>query len=209
MDHSHMDHGHMDHGNMGHGGHQCKMNMIFTWSTQDLCIIFDWWHIHSSFTLFMSLLGVVILTAGYELVRELARRYEAGASQKIQSLPGVFFFRFLGFISHVVEALVGRRGGEVGWLSLWAKLRPSETKDTRDDGESSSLLWPGRTRGEAEQRSRMVKAAFYAVQVFYSFFIMLLFMTYNGWVMLAVAVGAFVGYLAFGNSTAAKSVACH
>ncbi|KAJ9669171.1 copper transpport protein [Coniosporium apollinis] len=154
MDHSHMDHGHMDHGNMGHGGHQCKMNMIFTWSTQDLCIIFDWWHIHSSFTLFMSLLGVVILTAGYELVRELARRYEAGASQKIQSLPG-------------------------------------------------------RTRGEAEQRSRMVKAAFYAVQVFYSFFIMLLFMTYNGWVMLAVAVGAFVGYLAFGNSTAAKSVACH
>ncbi|EON62047.1 hypothetical protein W97_01266 [Coniosporium apollinis CBS 100218] len=168
MDHSHMDHGHMDHGNMGHGGHQCKMNMIFTWSTQDLCIIFDWWHIHSSFTLFMSLLGVVILTAGYELVRELARRYEAGANQKMQNLP-----------------------------------------DTRDDGESSSLLWPGRTRGEAEQRSRIVKAVFYAVQVFYSFFIMLLFMTYNGWVMLAVAVGAFVGYLAFGNSSATKSVACH
>ena len=37
----------------------------------------------------------------------------------------------------------------------------------------------------------------------------LLFMTYNGWVMLAVAVGAFVGYLAFGNSTSTKSVACH
>ena len=37
----------------------------------------------------------------------------------------------------------------------------------------------------------------------------LLFMTYNGWVMLAVAVGAFVGYLVFGNSTATKSVACH
>ena len=34
-------------------------------------------------------------------------------------------------------------------------------------------------------------------------------MTYNGWVMLAVAVGAFVGYLAFGNSSATKSVACH
>jgi len=37
----------------------------------------------------------------------------------------------------------------------------------------------------------------------------LLFMTYNGAVMLAVAVGAFLGYLAFGGSTAAKSVACH
>jgi uncharacterized membrane protein SpoIIM required for sporulation len=37
----------------------------------------------------------------------------------------------------------------------------------------------------------------------------LLFMTYNGWVMLAVAVGAFVGYLAFGGSSSTKSVACH
>jgi hypothetical protein len=36
----------------------------------------------------------------------------------------------------------------------------------------------------------------------------LLFMTYNGWIMLAVAVGAFIGYLAFGGS-ASKSVACH
>ena len=41
----------------------------------------------------------------------------------------------------------------------------------------------------------------------------LLFMTYNGYVMLAVAVGAFVGYMAFGGGSeggsAAKSVACH
>lgn len=38
----------------------------------------------------------------------------------------------------------------------------------------------------------------------------LLFMTYNGLVMLAVAVGAFMGYLAFGqDESATKSVACH
>lgn len=36
-------------------------------------------------------------------------------------------------------------------------------------------------------------------------------MTYNGWVMLAVAAGAFVGYLIWGGSnvSATKSVACH
>lgn len=37
----------------------------------------------------------------------------------------------------------------------------------------------------------------------------LLFMTYNGWVMLAVAVGAFVGYLLFSESSSTKTVACH
>lgn len=41
-------------------------------------------------------------------------------------------------------------------------------------GEQSSLLrWStGRTRGQAEGRTRLIKALFYAVQVFYSFFIM-------------------------------------
>lgn len=35
-------------------------------------------------------------------------------------------------------------------------------------------------------------------------------MTYNGWVMLAVALGAFVGYAAFGSSTKiAKETICH
>ncbi len=35
-------------------------------------------------------------------------------------------------------------------------------------------------------------------------------MTYNGWVMIAVAVGAFVGYYLFGGATAAtKDNACH
>lgn len=35
-------------------------------------------------------------------------------------------------------------------------------------------------------------------------------MTYNGWVMVAVGVGSFVGYLVFGNNTSAtKDLACH
>jgi len=47
----------------------------------------------------------------------------------------------------------------------------ANTKDGAD--ESSSLLGPaGRNGGKAEQQQRMVKAVLYAVQVFYSFFIM-------------------------------------
>ena len=38
----------------------------------------------------------------------------------------------------------------------------------------------------------------------------LLFMTYNGWVMISVGVGAFVGYLVFGNNlSSARDGACH
>ncbi|KAL6711963.1 copper transpport protein [Coniothyrium glycines] len=167
MDHSHMDHGHMDHGHMDHDmpgmgdGPKCNMNMLFTWDTTDLCIVFRGWHIGGTGTLIVSLLAIVLLTAGYEAVREISRRYEAYEKQVLE----------------------GRRGGD----------------DLR-----------GRNVGRStEQQMKIVKAGLYAVQVFYSFFIMLLFMTYNGWIMLAVAVGAFVGYLLFGGGSATKTIACH
>lgn len=38
----------------------------------------------------------------------------------------------------------------------------------------------------------------------------LVFMTYNGWVMVAVSIGCFFGYILFGQSTpATKETACH
>ncbi|KKY26247.1 putative ctr copper transporter family protein [Diplodia seriata] len=187
MDHGHMDHGHMDHGDMGHGGHgdmdmgggpKCNMNMLFTWDTTDLCIVFRSWHVGSTWSLIVSLAGVVVLCAGYELVREISRRYEA--------------------------SVAARQGGvRVGGSGVPA--------NNSGIGGRAVVAWSARE----EKRVKLIKAVLYAVQVFYSFFIMLLFMTYNGWVMLAVAVGAFVGYLAFGDANggggggATKTVACH
>ncbi|KXL46524.1 MAG: hypothetical protein FE78DRAFT_30819 [Acidomyces sp. 'richmondensis'] len=84
------------------------------------------------------------------------------------------------------------------------------------EDERRSLLPPrtgdtaqNRMMGDGGRRVRVTKAALYGIQVFYSFFIMLLFMTYNGWIMLAVGVGAFLGYLVFPGSSIEKSAACH
>ena len=121
-------------------------------------------------------------------------------------------------------------------ITLVVRRGAAQAKASKADGddypalanERSSLIWSGKDASQQQKRERVIKAAFYAVQVFYSFFIMwvcssftcaqqgltpkrsrLLFMTYNGWIMLAVALGAFIGYLGFGNSTSVKSVACH
>ncbi|KAK8082319.1 hypothetical protein PG996_001100 [Apiospora saccharicola] len=164
MDHSHMDHAGMGHGGMGHGdmGHggggmddMCNMNMLFTWDTKNLCIVFKWWHVRGFPSLLMSLAGVIVICAGYEALRAYIRRYEASTAREAENLPRH---------RHV----------------------------------------------SVENRAHIVKAALYAVQTFYAFMMMLLFMTYNGWVMAAVAAGAFLGYLLFGKSTSAtKETACH
>ncbi|KAK3648768.1 copper transpport protein [Elasticomyces elasticus] len=129
MDHSHMGHGDMD---MGDGDSpMCSMNMLFTWDTQNLCIIFRSWRVTSTFTLVLSILGVMALTAGYEAIREASRQYEERHAAALESTP----------------------------------------RDGRD--ERSSLLWAtGSTAQAEEKKGKVIKAAFYAVQVFYSFFIM-------------------------------------
>ncbi|KAG7108773.1 Copper transport protein CTR2 like [Verticillium longisporum] len=181
MDHSHMDHGDSGHGGMDHGhggmehgdmgGAQCSMNMLFTWDTNNLCIVFRQWRIDSTFSLVLSLLLVVALAAGYEALRAASRRYETAVNKRVTNLP--------------------------------------TTGDREPDTETTPFLWTGSQQVEASKTAHVVKAVLYGLQNFYAFMIMLIFMTYNGWVMVAVALGAFVGYLLFGNSTSStKDNAC-
>ncbi|KAH6898385.1 Ctr copper transporter family-domain-containing protein [Thelonectria olida] len=164
MDHSHMDHGNMghggmDHGDMDHGGggmeDMCKMNMLFNWDTNNVCIVFRQWHIRSTTSLFFSLLAILLLTVGYEALRAVSRRYEESLAKSVSALP-----------------------------------RQSQE--------------------QASQRAHVLKGVLYALQTFYAFMLMLIFMTYNGWVMIAVTLGAFIGYVGFGHRTSAtKDNACH
>ena len=58
--------------------------MLFTWSTENLCIVFSGWHITGTGSLIFSLLAIVLLTAGYEAVREVSRRYDIFAKNAIE-----------------------------------------------------------------------------------------------------------------------------
>ncbi|KAM6518491.1 copper transpport protein [Fusarium solani] len=69
---------------------------------------------------------------------------------------------------------------------------------------------PRQNQEQADQRAHLIKAVLYALQNFYAFMLMLVFMTYNGWVMISVSLGAFIGYVFFGHRTSAtKDNACH
>jgi len=154
MDHGHMNHGDMDHGDGGMD-YMCSMNMLFTWDTTNLCIVFRSWYIRSTASLLFSLAAVVLLAVGYEALRALSRRYEAAVARRIDAVP-----------------------------------RQNQTP--------------------AAQRAHLIKGLLYALQTFYAFMLMLVFMTYNGWVMLAVTIGAFLGYVLFGQATpATRDNACH
>ncbi|PHH62906.1 hypothetical protein CDD82_1952 [Ophiocordyceps australis] len=176
MNDAHMGHGH--HNGHQHGpndnahshGSMCSMNMLFTWDTTNLCIVFRQWHIGSPASLVASLVAVVLLAMGYEAMRSVSRQYEAAMNRRLATLPSY----------------------------------ASVTESAR------FVKWPGQSQGPASQRAHLVKASLYGLQNFYAFMLMLVFMTYNGWVMLSVSLGALLGYLVFGQDVSStKENACH
>ncbi|XWW97261.1 hypothetical protein V2A60_005243 [Cordyceps javanica] len=69
---------------------------------------------------------------------------------------------------------------------------------------------PRQNRDHLTRHSHLIKSLLYGLQNFYALMLMLVFMTYNGWVMVSVGLGAFLGYYVFGNhSSATKEGACH
>ncbi|KAH6853432.1 Ctr copper transporter family-domain-containing protein [Chaetomium sp. MPI-CAGE-AT-0009] len=188
MDHSSHDHHHMmdhsSHTGHGDGGPMCNMNMLFTWDTTDLCVVFRQWRITSTLSLVVSLVAVVAICAGYEALREGIRRYEAALSRRIDTVP----------------------------LAVGVTTPFPQGYSEESATETVPFLAPrtGQNREQITRQAHVTKAVLYGIQNFYAFMIMLIFMTYNGWVMIAVSVGAGLGYLVFGGQTpVTKETACH
>lgn len=86
--------------------------MLFTWDTTDLCIVFRGWRISGTGSLIVSLLAIVLLTAGYEAVREASRRYEAYAARQVERRGGDDLRGEFGYISY-------KRFLRTTWLPAW------------------------------------------------------------------------------------------
>ncbi|KDQ21751.1 hypothetical protein BOTBODRAFT_26178 [Botryobasidium botryosum FD-172 SS1] len=190
-----MDHGMMDHGAMGHGAHaaaaRCKMYMLWNTNIVDTCIVFAEWHVRSTLTFLLSLLAVAAIGVGYEWLREAQRKFDL----------------------HVATRLVQKRNANAAGGSS------SGLGGAESPGEEALLI--GRARGltRLNIHVRVLRAALYGVSVFVSFFIMLIFMTYNAYLILAVVVGAAAGHYVFNSemdpeailsgATSGKGVSCH
>jgi copper transporter 1 len=149
--------------------------MLFTWDTTNLCIVFPSWRITGTLSLIVSLLAVVALTAGYEAIREISRRYEERLETNVREAPRKFFFHPHPLLSPEISRTY-LQGLVCGMILLKKKpcLRIHFYAHSKDDVERSSLLttMAGNAVAAEEKKGKTVKAALYGLQVFYSFFIM-------------------------------------
>ncbi|KAH9858446.1 Ctr-domain-containing protein [Lenzites betulinus] len=199
-----MNHG--DHG--GHGGHDmpgmpaaptCSMNMLWNTQIEDTCIVFRSWHISSTAAFVLSCAVVVGLGVLYEWLRAAQRTLDRR-------------------IAATLSAQGKGKGPAAGGGSVSGRDSP-EYESEEAGLLTGSLVSKARTGTLLPVSARVSRAVLYGASVFLSFFLMLVFMTYNAYLILATVIGASLGHFVFSThmdidavlsgGADGKGMACH
>ncbi|KAJ7594548.1 Ctr copper transporter family-domain-containing protein [Mycena floridula] len=185
--HDHSSHGHDD-DSMPMTG--CVMNMLWNTQIENTCIVFESWHISSNTSFVISCLIIVGLGVLFEYLR---------AFQKA--------------LDYKIALSLGKGKRKV----------PRSGRSTPEDGEReeagllSGTILKASSGTPVPFMARVLRALVYGLVVFLSFFLMLVFMTYNAYLIFSVVAGAVIGHFIFSNtinidavlSDSAKGMACH
>lgn len=79
----------MDHDHSGRDMDMCSMDMLFTWNTKNLCVVFKWWHVRTRMDLILTFIAVIVLGMGYEYLKSLSAKLDdlsAAAAYRQQPL---------------------------------------------------------------------------------------------------------------------------
>jgi len=183
---------------------KCSMNMLWNTQIENTCIVFRSWHIHTTSAFVASCFAIVLLCVFHEWLRVFQRQVDYRIALSLQSKPGA--------------AATSRRSRSHG---------SGSGRDTPPGG-NALLEEVGLLSGRLNTRlpgvpvpllSRILRATIYGSTVFISFFLMLVFMTYNAYLIAAVVIGASLGHYIFGatinteailaDGSQGKGMACH
>ncbi|KAI9820421.1 MAG: Copper Transporter integral membrane protein that functions in high affinity copper transport [Thelocarpon impressellum] len=160
---------------MGGGGkNACKISMLWNWYTIDACFLSRQWHIRSRAHFGGSCVGVILLVLSLELIRRAQRELDVYLRAQNAAVPSS-----------------GSESGSGG--------SPEPTKS----GAVSAVSWlGGRRRATGAARplklwQQSARSLLYMLQFAVSYFIMLLAMYYNGYIIICIFIGAFLGALVF------------
>ncbi|KAL2158101.1 hypothetical protein VTH06DRAFT_4669 [Thermothelomyces fergusii] len=156
-------------GGMGSGS-GCKISMLWNWNTIDACFIARSWKITSRGVFAGSCIGVVMLVVVLEMLRRAVKEYD----------------RFL-INKHLRSAAAAA-----------AKATPPP-KTASDDGASSPPHCPAVVRQGYRPNvfEQAVRALLHMLQFAVAYFIMLLAMYYNGYIIICIFIGAYIGSFIF------------
>ncbi|KAI8353319.1 Ctr copper transporter [Blakeslea trispora] len=100
---------------------------------------------------------------------------------------------------------------EEAWKEAETRLQRNSDDTEELLGEQRFLVHAYEHNNKLSKHKRMIQSSIYALLVAISFWLMLVFMTYNGYLMIATVLGAGAGHFMFsqGRLRADRSIQCH
>ncbi|KAF3490785.1 high affinity copper transporter [Arthroderma uncinatum] len=163
-------------------GGGCKISMLWNWNVMDTCFISSTWQITSKGMFAGSCIGVILLVMSLEFLRRLGHEFD----NHIAGRPSLIST----FVSH--PAPVGSRDAE-----------SEDTEDPLPKPVTPASAPSGCVHGQGQRRysptllQHTVRSLLHMMQFGVAYFVMLLAMYYNGYFIICILIGAFLGSFAF------------
>jgi copper transporter 1 len=157
--------------------------MLWNWYTIDSCFLARSWHITSRGMFAGSCIGVILLVISLEFLRRAAKEYDryliAQHSKSISSSSTA------GLTSSASSTSGAKNGGPTSNARAAACANGSGGAGTVQRFRPSIL-------------QQAVRALLHMMQFAVAYFVMLLAMYYNGYIIICIFIGAYIGYFIFG-----------
>ncbi|PTB66058.1 Ctr copper transporter [Trichoderma citrinoviride] len=158
---------------MGKGG-LCKISMLWNWNVINTCFISKHWQITSRGMFAGSCIGIILLVIALEALRRLSKEYD----------------RFL-IKQHTAKF---RDASSSAPIALAAKPAKSESVTSQEAARPAGVAMPPLRPSVLQQA---IRALLHVAQFAVAYFVMLLAMYYNGYFIICIFIGAYIGSFVF------------
>ncbi|KAI9037941.1 high-affinity Cu transporter CTR3 [Aspergillus affinis] len=190
----------MDMGGMSHDmGGSCQISMLWNWNTIDACFLSSSWQITSKGMFAGSCIGVIVLVMSLEFLRRVGREYDAfiirRARLRNQYLDPVNTTSAVSSASGKGPGVGIDTRGETGEGSCCA---PDTNTTAATTPKNSYTSQPCQETGfRPSPIEQTIRALLHMVQFAVAYFVMLLAMYFNGYIIICIFIGAFLGAMVF------------
>ncbi|RKO98604.1 hypothetical protein CXG81DRAFT_21193 [Caulochytrium protostelioides] len=180
----------MDHSMPGMDHSMPGMKMLWNWDTSTV-LIFDWWRTDGPVTLLLSCMAVFAMAYGSEWFQSYRAQRDRVLLQRAAAVGGPAVA-----VDHEATDLLADQD---------ADLHAAGGRNV-----AGSRLHVARVDTSHGRYYQALRAVLRAVESFIGLFIMLLFMSFNGYIIFSVVAGTAAGFFVHQRGQAGKSsLACH
>ncbi|OKL57534.1 hypothetical protein UA08_07096 [Talaromyces atroroseus] len=211
-------------------GGSCKISMLWNWNTIDACFIASSWRITSHGMFAGSCIGVILLVMCLEFLRRLSKEYdryilecfkrdiskEDGSSYKRTQVRTIATTTTTRTMTNGNNTCDSNTDDSInnGYQQQQHKHDAAIANTVAASVPVPAIIPPSNVRFRPTLVQQSIRALLHMVTFAVAYFVMLLAMYYNGYFIICIFIGAYLGAFAFtwesiNISTGVVSVICH